>query len=743
MLRFWADQKASRVSALCFCVTIAVGVTFAVNAAAETVFLGSSPSRPGKAGFTMSVHMEPVGGNGYQPVYLDVTPLGQRFTRDRYLQVVIGPRHDFGSELDFDLYCPVKLPQGATRHRVPVYIPNYFPWDNLSVRIIEDGREIESSSMRFGLNGLRTRYAKQRTSVGIIRPSDHAIQDAAWKIFPDVRTLVTVFGDGPLPEDAQVKRLPHGKAMSKAEQVQPAWVQFRTIEEAALHDNWLGYSQLDVILAADPVLRRIEEKSPKQYSAITDWVAAGGNLWVYAAANPESSLAKGGGFQIRSPKEFVSGNKMPNMLQLGVVNDTSSLIYENWNGVMKGSQNYSTRSTNNGMTNRGTIFNRLKKSKHPFAAVVPQAEIAQQLRFGKFGDGRVITIAADDPFPGSFQFWQSINMIQRDKTLEWSQRNGIDVGAGNDNYWLWLIRSVGQPPVKSFVLLNTLFVIIVGPFCYFLFRRHGRLYLLYFFAPALALLVTLSLFAYALASDGTKTKTRVRHITWLDMQNDVALEQSRQTYYAVFGSGDGLQFPRDSAVYPVRNSPATNRYYGRRRSSSRDREIVLRSNVQQFGGGFLPPRNQVQYLVNQPRQIERSLEFEWTPGSEKITNHLDYGIKRLLVRDQRSQLWSVDDLPPGATLSLQSAGIDDVSVLLDERVLPVLGEVPMLNRNRQYGNNQAPGMQLSRLENKLQDWSRGLPRNSFVATAELDDDQLGVEGGVPVDSVHVLMGELP
>ena len=64
---------------------------------------------------------------------------------------------------------------------------------------------------------------------------------------------------------------------------------------------------------------------------------------------------------------------------------------------------------------------------------------------------------------------------------------GIDVPRGNDNYWMWLISSVGQPPVKSFLLLNTLFVILVGPVCYYFFRRRGRLYLLYFFAPCMAL----------------------------------------------------------------------------------------------------------------------------------------------------------------------------------------------------------------------------------------------------------------
>ena len=54
-----------------------------------------------------------------------------------------------------------------------------------------------------------------------------------------------------------------------------------------------------------------------------------------------------------------------------------------------------------------------------------------------------------------------------------------------------------------------------------------------------------------------------------------------------------------------------------------------------------------------------------------------------------------------------------------------------------------PGMQVSLLEERLGAWARRLPRGTYVGTAELDDDRLGVEGAVVLDSVHVVMGEIP
>ena len=41
----------------------------------------------------------------------------------------------------------------------------------------------------------------------------------------------------------------------------------------------------------------------------------------------------------------------------------------------------------------------------------------------------------------------------------------------NNGYWNWMVRGVGAAPVGTFLLLITLFVVVIGPVNYLLLRR--------------------------------------------------------------------------------------------------------------------------------------------------------------------------------------------------------------------------------------------------------------------------------
>jgi hypothetical protein len=721
-----------------------IGIVLVPVTSGETVQIGRLPLKPSSAAFVMTVNMEVVAGNGYQPLDLKFSPRGKTFNRDHRIEVVIEPRYPYRTELDYEYRRSITLPEGSAAHTVPVYVPHYFPCDEIFVSLYEDGRAIEptpTASFSTIRGGLRTRFADQKTSVGIIAPSDAAIQDAAWKVYPDVRTLLTVFGEGPLPEDVKVDRLTHKAARDLAKQVQPASIQFRSIDESNLQQHWLGYSQLDVIIVAAPVLQRIEQQQPDKFEHLKNWLAAGGNFWVYACQASDGSFVSKLKMDPTWVGKVLRPKRLKSTLDLTGDNDTSELIYERWNGIQRESQQYSYRG-NTTLSDRKDIYEKLEKEKHTFVQTVPVNQIAAGITIGSFGLGTVVAIASEDPFPGSYQFWKSIEKIFDNGQLVWTERMGIDVPRGNDNYWMWLISSVGQPPVKSFVLLNTLFVILVGPFCYYFFRRRGRLYLLYFFAPCMAFLVTLSLFAYALAADGTKTKVRSRQLTWIDRENGYAIGQSRQTYYAVLGSGGGITLSSDAAVYPVRNTPAYNRYYRQQGRSSRRGDYSVSENSQQFSGSFLPARNQVQYLITHPIPMEQALEFSFTSGVT-VTNQSPYTLKRLVVCDANRSYWEAENLVAGKPTSLKPSNSQTVSDLIGPDVIPPLGTVPMLQNNLRRWGGPGTGIQVSLLETRLQEWATKMPPRTFVATAELVEDRLGVEGATIVDSVHVVMGEIP
>ena len=98
----------------------------------------------------------------------------------------------------------------------------------------------------------------------------------------------------------------------------------------------------------------------------------------------------------------------------------------------------------------------------------------------------------------------------------WIRRHGVVFEAANPDFWNLLIPGVGLPPVNTYRVLISLFVIVIGPVNYFLLRRLRRLHYLLFIVPASAVAVTLALLGYALMSDGLSTRLRARSYTLVD-----------------------------------------------------------------------------------------------------------------------------------------------------------------------------------------------------------------------------------
>ena len=246
------------------------------------------------------------------------------------------------------------------------------------------------------------------------------------------------------------------------------------------------------------------------------------------------------------------------------INDTSPIQYQPWNyGSYSSSYNYGSSAKS-----RKTAYEKLTKAKHSMTQTASRAELAKKVDFMPYGIGRVVMIDDPDPFPGTIQLWHALE----NERLQWNDRQGIEYASGNDSYWAWLMSAVGQPPVIMFVVLNALIVLVMGPVLYFGLRRRSRLYLLYFMAPTLAFLATSGLFLYAFLSDGFSNRSRIRQLTWIDGRHPTPttsdgsdaivpiVDQSRQTYYTVVDSRQGLQFGSEAFVLPVHHSEMMGRY---------------------------------------------------------------------------------------------------------------------------------------------------------------------------------------
>ncbi len=170
------------------------------------------------------------------------------------------------------------------------------------------------------------------------------------------------------------------------------------------------------------------------------WTNIRMELWIYATDAADGWIIDD--LQLAtSPAQLLLGSAGAGPeLNLTTTNDTSELVWDGWNVPQKKSQHYSYQGNVDLLSPRTKVFEDLQAAEHPFAEILSAEELATQIRRGSFGLGQVIAIAAEDPFPGSFQFWKSIALLQETSRLHWSQRNGIDIANGNDNYWTWLIR---------------------------------------------------------------------------------------------------------------------------------------------------------------------------------------------------------------------------------------------------------------------------------------------------------------
>ena len=404
-------------------------------------------------------------------------------------------------------------------------------------------------------------------------------------------------------------------------------------------------------------------------------------------------------------------------------------------------------SANQAFTKRSDVYKQLVDAKHPLSATKTPSTAGNRIGYATYGLGMVITIGDEDPFPGSFQLWHALVAQNSLDQLTWKNRVGVDVTAGNVSYWSWLIPAVGQPPVKSFVFLNAILALLIGPVSYFYFRRHQRLYLLYFFAPAMALLATMGLFVYALISDGTETMVRTQQLTWLDLQNSKMVHHDRQTYFPVMAKEPGISVPSNVAFFPVLHSPTRLSYGYRRQGSTNYRgSIVASSDEQSFQGLFFSPRRQRQYLsvgVTQNGLTGKTGTFDFRPEDAVVSSALPFDFDQLVVRDTQGRYWLTRNLASGGTQKMTPSD----SRVLGESLKPFRPsptEVPMLQQSYYpalYG--QGSGSEVNLMERRLRTWLKRMPRGSFVAITQIDPERVGLQRYRLVDSVHVVMGFLP
>jgi hypothetical protein len=394
------------------------------------------------------------------------------------------------------------------------------------------------------------------------------------------------------------------------------------------------------------------------------------------------------------------------------------------------------------------------------------------LRSVPIGLGSVLCCNRDDSFPGSFEQWQTMLLASGAGTSV-VLRRGFDPVMGDSRFWNWTIRGVAQPPIYAFLSLIALFMLLVGPIAYWKLRSIGRSYLMFLVAPLLAMLATAALVVYGLVADGLGTKARVREVTWLCDADGNAARYCRSTYFTGLRPVEGLRFPPEAIVEPYRaDTPAAWRQRGNNEPEQAVGTIRLEPDALRLSSDFFPSRQQRQFVAFQPVEKIGGLRLRLPQGASapeaELISELKLDLNDLIVRDAAGEYWSADRIEAGRTLKpIKLTETEAAKKLGEIYARQTLAPPPLMVRATPTTSGISPDDMTAQLvtcypyrasvptaragmpEADIEWWLREhlqtatrLPRESFIALADVTEDCVAAPGSKLVDSIHYVIGAL-
>lgn len=485
------------------------------------------------------------------------------------------------------------------------------------------------------------------------------------------------------------------------------------VRPGMLPESWIDYTGVDLVAVSLPTLESLREG---ERTALLKWVHAGGTLIVFGvggAAAESDALTRVLDLERHAAvgREWKPGN----------VAERRIVTYDDSSG------------TTTLVEGRGVVDGDAQ------AAWPAEAFASRSLMLGK------VFAFAGDPFPGTPHDWAWLGTAASLDRLLWVKRNGMSARVPNGEFLQFLIPSVKGVPVGAFLVLITLFTVVIGPLNYMYLWKRSRLYLLVVTIPLTAFATSLALFAYSAMAHGFATKARVRSLTLLDQRANTAVTTSRLSLYSGIAPSGGLRFGPETAVFPI--WPPSEGF-----SSG----VVDWSETQRLESGWLRSRTRTQFLTVSHRGQRGRLEVTGSGGAVTAANGLEWDIAALVVRDGAGRTLYATQVPAGGSAQLVPITLDqrkDFATLLLQHAprLPdyladhggrpafFLGDYDTSNITMTFADSLME-RNLKALEG-VRSPDYAMAHSSYVAIlAENPDVEVGVEGAREEAGVHVVVG---
>jgi hypothetical protein len=326
--------------------------------------------------------------------------------------------------------------------------------------------------------------------------------------------------------------------------------------------------------------------------------------------------------------------------------------------------------------------------------------------------------------------------------LEWEGRHGMSTRTSLDNFLGFTVPGVDSVPVAAFLILITVFTIVIGPVNFVYLRRRGQLYLLVVTVPVIAFVTSTAMLGYAALSHGFGIKSHTRSITFLDQGNESAVTMARVALFAGMAPST-LEFSRDTAVYPAW-PPGSG--FGSGSADWTDRQVLGNSWIK------TRTRAQMQTVRRFPLRGRISVDSPDDQGQVTISNGLEWDLRYLYVCDQAGRRYLAQDISAGRSVKLDELHLSDASRLtpltnaVSEHYLESANLQSRLSRQEIVSTRSMIEAGYSLLEFHLSafkqpDGFNQMPRRSYMAILAQDP---GIERGCSTSdsgSLHVLVGQ--
>jgi hypothetical protein len=603
------------------------------------------------SGLTMQVDARGIDANGYRPVRITVSafPANKPHKFDRQLRIVLHAGR-VGSWRDRRVSQIIELPEGSTTTSTTILVPQQGIWTSLAIDTYEGGEklfDLSQDSLNWATPNswnwddskpaflfLDYNVPPREEKLGLSHAFETTQLDASPShVLPDVRTLMRLY-----PEDENQRpgtgrnrgsrSGPVGQKLSDIALLTVIGNSTRSVMSSPqeLPKRWIQISQFDVATISLADLKRLHSTQTEQFAALHDWLSTGPLLMVYGAGDSFTNLAE--------------IEKLFDLPQLEQPNNADS-FHRGW--TVPSPESFAAAQQAPLNDSQQPADPSLEESA-PIAAQPPRTP---PFLYRRAGAGCLLAISAENPFPGRSLDWNWIFRAIPENHWKWSRRTGVSFTHGNGDYWKFLVPGVGRAPVKTFLVLVSVFAALIGPLNYFLLARARRLYLLLLTVPLGAVLVTVSLFGFALIADGISTRVRIRSYAELDQHTGRASVLSWQSYYAAVAPSSGLKIPDDTAIFPFLPDP---------NSSSSDRSTLLVWDEDQIlRSGYLPSRSPTQFVAARATKTKSRLivqQDQADTSAPAVENHLGAKIHHLLLRDQSGRYFSAQDITDKAKLEL-------------------------------------------------------------------------------------------